>query len=102
MPWASDRRSAHFPDVPTLQEKGIKGPGVEYWQGIFLPQGASADVALFLSGEIAGLFKDSHFLQQLENSGFERSFKDCLQFKEFLGAEDQNYQRFSRNRGLVY
>ena len=99
---ASAHRSKRFPDIPTFQEKGLQGVSFEYWQGVFLPKGASSELALYLSTEINKVIKDTGFVEQLENSGFEVAYKDHKQFEPFLQAEDQSYRSFFRKIGLLY
>lgn len=98
---ASAHRSKRLPDVPTFQEQGLQGVRFEYWQGIFLPKGASSELALFLSSEINEVVKDTGFVDELENLGFEVAYKDCKQFKPFLQAEDQSYRSFFRKNGFL-
>lgn len=93
---ASAHRSKRFADVPTFQEKGLQGVSFEYWQGVFLPKGASSELALFLSTEINNVIKDTGFVDQLENLGFEIAYKDYKQFKPFLQVEDQSYRSLFR------
>lgn len=99
---ASAHRSKRLPDVPTFQEQGLQGVSFEYWQGIFLPKGASSELALFLSDEINEVIKDTGFVDQLENLGFEVAYKDYKQFKPFLQSEAQSYQSFFRKSGFLY
>ena len=98
---ASAHRSKRLPDVPTFQEQGLQGVSFEYWQGIFLPKGASSELALFLSVEINEVVKDRGFVEQLENLGFEVAYKDYKQFKPFLQAEGQSYRSFFRKNGFL-
>lgn len=99
---ASAHRSKRFPDIPTFQEKGLQGVSFEYWQGIFIPKGASSELALYLSAEINNVIKDMGFVDQLENIGFEVAYKDYKQFKAFLQAEDQSYKSFLGRDGFLY
>ncbi|WP_231905735.1 tripartite tricarboxylate transporter substrate binding protein [Comamonas thiooxydans] len=99
---ASAHRSKRFPDIPTFQEKGLQGVSFEYWQGIFLPKGASSELALFLSAEINNVIKETGFVDQLENTGFEVAYKDYKQFKAFLQAEDQIYRSLFKRDSFLY
>lgn len=99
---ASAHRSKRFPDIPTFQEKGLQGVSFEYWQGIFLPKGASSELALFLSAEINNVIKETGFVDQLENTGFEVAYKDYKQFKPFLQAEDQIYRSLFKRDSFLY
>jgi tripartite-type tricarboxylate transporter receptor subunit TctC len=99
---ASTHRSKRFSDIPTFQEMGLQGVNFEYWQGIFLPKGASSELAIYLSTEINKVIKDTDFVSQLENSGFEVAYKDYKKFEPFLQAEDQRYRSFLRESGFSY
>lgn len=99
---ASAQRSKRFSDIPTFQEMGLQGVSFEYWQGVFLPKGATSELALYLSTEINKVIKDTDFVDQLENSGFEVAYKDYKQFEPFLQAEDQRYRSFFRESGFLY
>jgi tripartite-type tricarboxylate transporter receptor subunit TctC len=46
------KRSAIYPDLPTIDEAGLKGFEVDLWLGIFAPAGLPADVRAKLNAEI--------------------------------------------------
>jgi tripartite-type tricarboxylate transporter receptor subunit TctC len=46
------KRSSVYPDLPTVDEAGLKGFEVDLWLGIFAPAGLPADVLTRLNGEI--------------------------------------------------
>ena len=98
---ASAHRSKRLPDVPTFQESGLAGVNFEYWQGVFLPKGASSELALFLATEIDAVAKDTDFVRQLEISGFEVAYKDSHQFRQFLQSEDESYRSFFQSEDLA-
>ena len=52
----SDKRSPLLPDVPTMEESGIKGVTVYSWQAFAAPKGLPADIKSKLHAAIvAGL-----------------------------------------------
>ena len=51
----STKRLEAFPDVPTLDELGIKGQEAETMQGLFAPGGTPKDVVTLLHREIAAI-----------------------------------------------
>lgn len=97
---ASGQRSRLLPGVPTLQELGIQGFHPVYWQGLFLPQGATAEQAVFWSDTMNALLQDPTLTQKLEDMGYTTAFKDCAAFTAFLRDEHLNYQRFALTAGL--
>ena len=48
----SPRRSPLFPDVPTLEEAGLKGFDADTWFGFYAPAGTPQDVVVRLNREI--------------------------------------------------
>ena len=52
---SSDARSPLLPDVPTLQEQGVKGAEVESWQAVAAPKGLPADIKTRLRDAIAAI-----------------------------------------------
>src|SRR4051794_36907245 len=46
------KRSAVYPDLPTVDEAGLKGFEVDLWLGIFAPAGVPADVLSRLNADI--------------------------------------------------
>jgi tripartite-type tricarboxylate transporter receptor subunit TctC len=46
------QRSSVYPDLPTVDEAGLKGFEVDLWLGVFAPSGIPADVLARLNSEI--------------------------------------------------
>ena len=67
----SEKRSQLLPDVPTLDESGIKNADVYSWQGIAGPKGMPKDVKAKLYHAISGALKDPGVKSKLEAQGFE-------------------------------
>jgi tripartite-type tricarboxylate transporter receptor subunit TctC len=49
---SGEARSPQFPDLPTMQEAGLKGYATVAWGGLVAPAGTPADVVARLSAEI--------------------------------------------------
>ena len=59
-------KSPNFPDVPTLEETGYKGPPSKSWYGLFAPAGTPKAIVDKISKEVASIvrnpaFRDRHF-----------------------------------------
>jgi tripartite-type tricarboxylate transporter receptor subunit TctC len=48
------KRSATYPDLPTVAEAGLKGFSIDLWLGVFAPAGVPKDVLAKLNGVING------------------------------------------------
>ena len=55
----SGKRSAAFPDVPTLKEAGLPDIEVETWYAMFAPAGTPAPIVKKLNDEVNALLKEA-------------------------------------------
>jgi tripartite-type tricarboxylate transporter receptor subunit TctC len=67
----SKARSPYFPDVPTLDESGLKGYEVTVWFGLGGPAGLPAPVRDRLYGEMVKIMNDPVVRATLSNEGIE-------------------------------
>ena len=61
---ANNIRSPNFPDVPTLEETGYKGPPSRSWYGLFTPTGTPKPIVDKLAKEVASIVNDHAFRQR--------------------------------------
>ena len=64
-------RSPLLPDVPTLDEQGIKGYEVSTWFGFVAPAGTPADITARLNSEINRIFASAEAKETLGPQGFD-------------------------------
>lgn len=64
-------RSPLLPDVPTLDEKGVKGYEVNTWFGWVGPAGLPADITNRLNSEIAKILARGDIRENLAQQGFD-------------------------------
>jgi tripartite-type tricarboxylate transporter receptor subunit TctC len=57
-------RSPNFPDVPTLEETGYKGPPSRSWYGLFTPAGTPKPIVDKLAKEVASIVNDPVFRER--------------------------------------
>ena len=65
------RRSSVLPDVPTLQEAGLKDFDIGTWFGVLAPAATPKDVVARLSAEMAKIVASPDFAQRMEAIGAE-------------------------------
>jgi tripartite-type tricarboxylate transporter receptor subunit TctC len=65
------KRSPVYPDLPTVDEAGLKGFEVDLWLGIFTPAGVPADVVGKLNGAINTALKNPEVRTALAKVGVE-------------------------------
>lgn len=54
----SDKRLADLPQLPTMQEAGVKGYEVSVWYGILAPAGTPSDIVTLLNAETGKAVKE--------------------------------------------
>ena len=65
----SPQRLPQFPDVPTLNESGLKGVDVDMWYGFFAPKGTPTDVVTRLNQEIVAILDSPEARTAFEAQG---------------------------------
>jgi tripartite-type tricarboxylate transporter receptor subunit TctC len=65
----SRQRLPFLPEVPTLDEQGLKGFDVSNWFGIYAPRGTSADIVAKVNAAYKQAVQDPEVLKRLHNLG---------------------------------
>jgi len=84
----SQTRSPHLPDLPTLDQAGVKGYDMVTWFGFVLPAGAPKPIVDRYYAEIAKIAKDPDVRAKMVAQGFD--FMEQVSpaaFGEFIKAE---------------
>ncbi|MDB5817689.1 MAG: transporter substrate-binding protein [Rhizobacter sp.] len=89
----SAKRSPALPDVPTMDEAGVKGFTVNSWQAIAAPHGLPADVKAKLYTAIVAVLNDPQVKSKLEEVGFEIVASTPEQFSAFQASEFARWKK---------
>jgi tripartite-type tricarboxylate transporter receptor subunit TctC len=89
----SARRSPLLPNVPTLDESGIRNADVYSWQAIAGPKGLPADVKAKLHQGIVAAMNDPDAKKKLTDLGFEIVAGTPEQFANFQAQELARWKR---------
>lgn len=93
-------RSGVTPDLPTLNESGLKGFDVIAWIGMVGPKGMSADVVDKLNTEINAVLKDPGFRQQIIRIGIDPTGDTPQAFGQYLAEQIPVWRRRAIDAGL--
>jgi tripartite-type tricarboxylate transporter receptor subunit TctC len=94
------KRSASLPDLPTLDESGLKGFDMTTWWGLMGPAGMNADVVQRLSAEILKAMDAPEVQARLRAMGMEGSaVRTPEQFTAFVDAERKLYAKLVKQSG---
>ena len=97
----SAQRSPVQPDVPTLEELGIKGLQVYSWQGVAAPRGLPADVKQKLHAGIVKALNAADVRPKLLEQGFEIVGNTPEQFAAFQAAEFERWKKLIADRKIT-
>jgi tripartite-type tricarboxylate transporter receptor subunit TctC len=86
---AGPKRLPEFPDVPTLDELGVKGADVAAWYGILAPAGTPAPIVAKLNAEIAAAVQAT--TPKLIEMGIQPTSSSAAQFNDFVRRETQKW-----------
>ena len=96
----SAKRSPLLPDVPTLEEGGVKDANVQSWQALAAPKGIPADVKKRVHDATLAVFKDPQVNGKLLELGFELVLNTPEQFAAFQAAEYARWQKLIASRNI--
>jgi tripartite-type tricarboxylate transporter receptor subunit TctC len=65
------KRSKLYPDLPTLDESGVKGFNLDAWAGIVAPAGTPEPVVTKLNGVLRKIIDSPEVQEKFKNVGFE-------------------------------
>lgn len=95
------RRSPVQPDVPTLDELGIKGVQVYSWQAVAAPKGIPADIKARLHGAVVAALNAPDVKPKLLEQGFEIVANTPEQFTAFQAAEFERWKKVITDRKIT-
>ena len=86
------KRAPQLPDVPTLQEQGIKNFDMPTWQGLFAPAGLPADVMKTYFQAVQEVLKDPATHEKMALLGSEPvSGVSSADFVKYLAKDRQQW-----------
>ena len=94
------KRSAVFPDVPTMQEAGIAGYDTSTWGGLLAPAGTPKDVIAKLNAEVVKALAAPDVREALAKAGIEPAGGSAAQFDEFIRAEMTRWAKVAQAAGV--
>ena len=93
------KRWKGMPDVPTMQEAGLKDFNVINWFGLWLPAGASPELVARLQTEVVRAMGDADIKQQFETLGLEAVGSKPEDFARFVSKEAGIAREIARKIG---
>ncbi|HZN27362.1 MAG TPA: tripartite tricarboxylate transporter substrate binding protein [Burkholderiales bacterium] len=88
-----EKRSAPFPDVPTMKEQGLPSLVVETWYGLFAPAGTPAGVVAKLNSDLNALLESAEVRELLVRQGMNAVGGTPERFGEMVRRELARWSR---------
>ncbi|OZI77421.1 Bug family tripartite tricarboxylate transporter substrate binding protein [Bordetella genomosp. 12] len=93
------KRSSLLPDVPTVEESGVKGFDLGTWFGVFAPGGTPAPVVAKLNKAYSDALNRPEVRERLLTMGSEQGPMSAEAFAAFVKAEKDKYQEIVKISG---
>jgi len=95
------RRSAALPDVPTLDEAGLKGFNIGTWFGVLAPAATPKDVLARLNTEMVKVIQSADFRKRMEEIGAEPIGNSAELMAQQIKAETEKFAKLVKDAKVV-
>jgi len=96
----SHKRIASLPDVPTIEELGVKDFEVTGWQALFVPKNTPANIVTRLSQEMNAAMNQPDVKARLTDFGVQAAPSDGPTLARFIEKETKLWHQLIRERRL--
>jgi tripartite-type tricarboxylate transporter receptor subunit TctC len=94
------RRSTLFPDLPTMDEAGIKGFNLDTWAGLVAPAGTPPEVIAKLNGALRPIIDSPDVQARFKNVGFEGFSSTPEELGDFIKAQLALWGKMIKNANI--
>jgi tripartite-type tricarboxylate transporter receptor subunit TctC len=94
------QRSALLPELPTLDESGVKGFDMDSWAALFAPAGTPKDIVQRLNTEFRKIIDAPEIKTQIAATGFEAFSSSTEELDEFVRAQLVKWTRMIKEAGI--
>ena len=98
--YSTQKRSPLLPEVPTLDEAGVKGYDMGYWFAAYVPAGTPQPVVARLNELLVAAVKSAPARSFFETAGAEAWTTTPEELAKFQGAETQKWGRVIKAAGI--
>jgi tripartite-type tricarboxylate transporter receptor subunit TctC len=94
-------RSPALPDVPTLDEAGLKGFNIGTWFGVLAPAATPKDIQARLNSEMVKIIKSPEFRQRMADIGADPIGDTQEQMAQTVKAETEKFGKLVKDANVV-
>ena len=97
---AAVKRTAYFPDIPTIGEAGFAGHEVGFWMGAYAVAGTPKPVLDVLQAQIAKIMALPDIKERIATMGFDPTFSTPDELAAHMRAETDKWSKVVRQANL--
>jgi tripartite-type tricarboxylate transporter receptor subunit TctC len=94
------KRSRLYPDLPTMDEAGIKGFNLDAWAGIVAPAGTPSEIVTKLNVALRKVIDSSEVRAKFKNVGFEGFSSTPKELGDYMKAEIAGWGKMVKDAGI--
>ena len=94
------QRSALVPELPTLDEAGVKGFDMDSWAAFFLPTGTPPGIVARLNAELRKIIDDPEVKAQIAATGFEAFSSSTEELDSFVKVQLVKWTKMIKDAGI--
>ena len=91
------KRASALPEVPTLDEAGLKGFSIGTWFGVLAPAATPKDVTTRLNAEMVKVIQSADFRKRMEEIGAEPVGNSAEQMAQQIKAETEKFAKLVKD-----
>lgn len=95
------RRSSALPDVPTLEEAGLKGFNIGTWFGVLAPAATPRDILARLNTEMVKVIQSPDFRRRMAEIGAEPIGNSADEMAAQIKSETEKFARLVKDANVV-
>jgi tripartite-type tricarboxylate transporter receptor subunit TctC len=94
------QRHPLFPDIPSLDEQGVRGYDVDLWLGVWGPAGMPRDLVMKYNRDIRDIVAEPEMTKQLANQGLVPNTMSPEQFAKLVKDDYDKWGRVMREANI--
>ncbi len=94
------KRSALYPDLPTMDEAGVKGFNIDAWAGLVAPAGTPPEIVAKLNGTLRPIIDDPQTQAKFKNVGFEGFSSTPQELGDYMKSQLGEWQKMVKDADI--